>query len=66
MTTADSRLLRDDQDDVSEPGAQQRGKLTLCQSENIEVNGREVTMMSIKTHVSEENMVRLATTVTAE
>jgi hypothetical protein len=46
VTTADSRLVHDDQDDVSKSGAQQRVEIVLCQCENIHVNG-EMTEMSI-------------------
>lgn len=44
VPTADSRLLLDSHNDISKPGAQQRGLgFHLCQSENIQVNG-ELTL----------------------
>ncbi|EXV05936.1 hypothetical protein X797_000653 [Metarhizium robertsii] len=46
VTTADSRLVQDDQDDISKSGAQQRVEFVLCQCENIPANG-ELAEMSI-------------------
>jgi hypothetical protein len=40
VPTADSRLVHDSQDDISKPGAQQRGflRIDLCQCKNIHAN----------------------------
>ncbi|KHO01666.1 uncharacterized protein MAM_00667 [Metarhizium album ARSEF 1941] len=40
VTTADSRLVQDDQDDISKSGAQQRVIFSLCQCENVHANGK--------------------------